>query len=555
MSPGSAPVTTARIARRSTFALRVFGSARREANLRGLERRTERRRRRASQISRAQRVVGTSAGREHDEHPERLALQLVGHADRGGLDAPRDARPPTVSTSAGPSRLPASLIVSSERPCRNHWPSSLTLAKSPCHHTSGQRDQYVVEIALADRGSRPRVMPGHGFVHTSSPTSPRTEWPSSSNTSTAMPERGTAERARRERLHDVRRQEARADLGAARDVDDRAPAARRRRRSTTATEPSFHGSPVDARMRSDERSWRVHRFVAVSHQRADERGRDAEHVDAVPLDERPEPVGTGIVGRAVVQHERAAVRERADDLPRPHDPADVGEPEQALARPEVDLERDLLGDLHEEAAVHVHRALGPAGRAARVRDEQRMFAVDGERVERSRPATSRERRRRACGIEHERDGARAGRPGPCARSAPGRRRRRRLPSSRRRLPRRVKAVGGDQRDRGRVREADRDCVGAVAARRSAGTPRRASRSRTAPRPSRGSSAGRGRPRRPRRRPAPRAPRRCGRSGRAARAHVKRACRAVFALPDRPRVRRVAAASRRTFVATLQRAAD
>ena len=49
----------------------------------------------------------------------------------------------TVSTSAGPSRLPASLIVSSERPCRNHWPSASIDAQSPCHHTPGQRDQYV----------------------------------------------------------------------------------------------------------------------------------------------------------------------------------------------------------------------------------------------------------------------------------------------------------------------------------------------------------------------------------------------------------------------------
>ena len=98
----------------------------------------------------------------------------------------------------------------------------------------------------------------------------------------------------------------------------------------------------------------------------------------------PEPVGPGIVGRAVVEHERAAVGERADDLPRSHDPADVGEPEQPLARAQVGLERDLFGDLHEEAAVHVHRALGPAGRAARVRDEQRMLAVDGHRVERDR---------------------------------------------------------------------------------------------------------------------------------------------------------------------------
>ena len=33
-------------------------------------------------------------------------------------------------------------------------------------------------------------MPGHGRVHTSSPTAPRSGWPRSSNTSTAMPRLG-----------------------------------------------------------------------------------------------------------------------------------------------------------------------------------------------------------------------------------------------------------------------------------------------------------------------------------------------------------------------------
>ena len=140
--------------------------------------------------------------------------------------------------------------------------------------------------------------------------------------------------------------------------------------------PSFHGSPVEASTRSDERSCAAHRAVAVRHQRADQRRGHTEHVDAVPLHEGPEPFGIGVVGRAVVQHERPAVGERADDLPRSHDPTDVGEPEQALAGAEVHLERDLFGDLHEEARVHVHRTLGPAGGAARIRDEQRMLAVD-----------------------------------------------------------------------------------------------------------------------------------------------------------------------------------
>ena len=233
-----------------------------------------------------------------------------------------------------------------------------------------------LEVALGSLNS-PRVMPGHGFVHTSSPTSPRTGWPSSSNTSTAMPSDGPPSE------HGV--------IGCTTCGDRKhAPTSVPPEMLITGHRPppttskyhrhgaSFHGSPVDAEDAQRRQVVRAHRRVAVRHQRADQRRRHAEHVDAVALDERPQPVGVGEVGRAVVQHERAAVGERADDLPRAHDPADVGEPEQPLARAQVGLERDLFGDLHEEAAVHVHRALGPAGRAARVRDEQRMLAVDDD---------------------------------------------------------------------------------------------------------------------------------------------------------------------------------
>jgi len=54
-----------------------------------------------------------------------------------------------LSTSAGPRRLPATLIVSSERPCRNHWPSSLTRAKSPCWRFGPRR-------IVASRCGRPQ---------------------------------------------------------------------------------------------------------------------------------------------------------------------------------------------------------------------------------------------------------------------------------------------------------------------------------------------------------------------------------------------------------------
>ena len=45
------------------------------------------------------------------------------------------------STSAGPTRLPATLMVSSDRPRMNQNPSSSTRAQSPWTQMPGQRDQ------------------------------------------------------------------------------------------------------------------------------------------------------------------------------------------------------------------------------------------------------------------------------------------------------------------------------------------------------------------------------------------------------------------------------
>ena len=47
------------------------------------------------------------------------------------------------SISAGPIRLPATLIVSSERPQMYQYPSASIAAQSPCTQTSGICDQYV----------------------------------------------------------------------------------------------------------------------------------------------------------------------------------------------------------------------------------------------------------------------------------------------------------------------------------------------------------------------------------------------------------------------------
>src|SRR3989442_6908551 len=93
------------------------------------------------------------------------------------------------STSAGPTRFPPTLSVSSLRPSMYQNPSSSTRAQSPCTQTSGNRLQYVARYFCGSR-QNPRVMPGHGLRMTSSPTAPRTARPRSSATSAAMP--GTA---------------------------------------------------------------------------------------------------------------------------------------------------------------------------------------------------------------------------------------------------------------------------------------------------------------------------------------------------------------------------
>src|SRR5947207_1341096 len=124
-------------------------------------------------------------------------------------------------------------------------------------------------------------MPGHGLVHTSSPTSPRTGRPCSSNTSTAIPSAGP---------------------------------------------PSEHG------------------------QMGATTSGDTKHA---PTSVPP------------------AARCRGDGEWTGRRPA----------RAEGELERALFGHLHEEPAVYGHRALGPAGRAAGVRDEERVLTGDVDRIE------------------------------------------------------------------------------------------------------------------------------------------------------------------------------
>ena len=115
---------------------------------------------------------------------------------------------------------------------------------------------------------------------------------------------------------------------------------------------------------------------ALAHQRADRGGRGVELVDLVLFADLPEAAGVGI-GRHAFEHQRGrAIGQRAiDDIAVAGDPAHVGGAPVDVAV--VVIEGDLVGHrgIDQIAAGGVHDALGLAGRARGVEDEQRIFGV------------------------------------------------------------------------------------------------------------------------------------------------------------------------------------
>ena len=196
------------------------------------------------------------------------------------------------------------------------------------------------------------------------------------------PERRSAERARLQLGDRQRGQEARADLGAARQVDDRTASARPLRRTANDTTPGPRARRSRRGSASVDRSCARTGPVPSGMRARISVGETPRVVTPWRSTSDPEAVGPGMGRRPLVQQDGRAERERADDLPRPHDPSEVGRPVQDLARVQVHLVGDLLRDLHEEAAVDVHDAFRPARRPARVADEQRLLRVERLGVER-----------------------------------------------------------------------------------------------------------------------------------------------------------------------------
>ena len=86
----------------------------------------------------------------------------------------------------------------------------------------------------------------------------------------------------------------------------------------------------------------------------------------------PQRVEVGLAGVAVEAATTVAPTSRPGHEVVPHHPAGGGEPEEAVAGPEVVVQRERLQVLEEDAAVAVDDRLGQAGGARRVQDVQRM---------------------------------------------------------------------------------------------------------------------------------------------------------------------------------------
>ena len=116
--------------------------------------------------------------------------------------------------------------------------------------------------------------------------------------------------------------------------------------------------------------------VAFAHQRADRGRGGVEDGDAEPVDRLPQAAVVGVVGNAVEHHAGRAVHQRAvDGVAVAGDPADIGgAPEDVVVAHAEDPVEGGRGP-GGVAAGGVDHALGLAGRARGVEDEQRVLGV------------------------------------------------------------------------------------------------------------------------------------------------------------------------------------
>ena len=119
----------------------------------------------------------------------------------------------------------------------------------------------------------------------------------------------------------------------------------------------------------------LHPGVALAHEAAHHRGGEAQDGEAVARHQGPEAVRGGVVGGAIVEDDRGAEGQGAEDGPGAHHPAEVGQPEEAVVLLDIEAVGHILGGLEGEAGVDVHCALGPPGCPRGVEEQTRVLGV------------------------------------------------------------------------------------------------------------------------------------------------------------------------------------
>ena len=220
-SPGSRPSQAARMTRRMTLPERVLGRRRDDGHALRLERLAE--------LLGDGRGRRRPAGRRRRRPPGRSTHSTTIASPLTSWGTPMAAASRTagwvtaaLSTSAGPTRLPATLSVSSERPWMYQKPSASIDAQSPWTQMPGQRRPVGLLVAL---GVAPEAA-GHarhrGSDDELADRGPGRARPASSTTSAAVPRHGPENAAGLSGPIDVAPDDAARDLGPAAVVDDRA---------------------------------------------------------------------------------------------------------------------------------------------------------------------------------------------------------------------------------------------------------------------------------------------------------------------------------------------
>ena len=370
-SPGSLPSAFARTARRTIFAAARLRQRLDEDDPLGPERLAELVRRPRREISRRSAGDGLVARVEDAEDPRDLALDVVRDADRGRLGdrRVRDGRRLELRR-ADPLARDVERVVASARAGTSSRPRRPTPSRR-----ASRRPGSGASTCRGSARRRPR----------SRASSPAT----AACTRARRPRRARAGRRRRRRpcpwpsagkpsatglIGSVMQvgEEAGADLGAAGDVHDRYAAA-----ADLLEEPQVRVAVPRLAGRADRAQRRhVGLGLAVRDQRADR---------ASARRRASSPAPTRRAARAGRAGSRARPRRRRRSRRTAPAPTTVHGPmiqPMSVAkwtrspRLDVGLVRDLARDRDEEAAVDVQRALRPAGRARRVREQVRVLRVD-----------------------------------------------------------------------------------------------------------------------------------------------------------------------------------